>query len=360
LKKVLITQVRLKNNAGQFALFQQVSQKLRKLTLQKIISPMFTGNGAYVIHQSLSEHIPDYQLVPFSPRWQYVPFALPYLFRQQAEIIHTTPDHAGFFRARCRKLFLTFQNFVLDDGMQQHSTLVQRLHYRTDLKWFTRDAINKADVITCVSRSTRDLMKNTLKYASDIDIIYNGVDVNLFTPAPDRTNNKEFRILFSGNLSRRKGAHLLSGIADKLNDNSIIYYTNGLNPRHNLPAHEKLRPLGAIRHDDIARIYRDMDVLLFPSFREGFSVAVLEAMATGMPVVTSDCSSMPEQIVEGSGGFLCAPGNVDDFAQKLNLLADSAALCRQMGEFNRARVVEKFSLVQMINGYQAVFDRLMN
>lgn len=319
---------------------------------------MFTGNGAYVVHESLSAHIPEYKLIPLSPRWQYFPVALPFLFSQKADILHTTPDYATFFRSKCRYLFLTFQNFVLDEQMQQYSSAKQRLHYRTDLKWFTRKAMSEASVITAVSKSTAKLVRSTLDYQGEIEIIYNGIDTNLFLPKTDYGNDKEFNILFSGNLSRRKGAHMLTAIAEKLTGNSVIYYTGGLNPRSCMPFHKKLRPLGPIAHKDMARLYQQMDVLLFPSFREGFSLAVLEAMASALPVITSNCSSMPEQITEGKGGFLCRPGDIDQFAEKLNLLSGSTELCRNMGQFNRTKVEAEFSLQTMVNRYKSAFERM--
>lgn len=319
---------------------------------------MFTGNGAYVIHKALAKNISGYELISLPPRLQYLPVVLPFSINRSADIIHTTPDYATFFRSHCKKLFLTFQNFVLDDEMQNYSNVVQRIHYRLDLKWFTSRAVRQADVITSVSRSTAELVRKTLDYSGEMQIIYNGVDTGIFLPDERRKRIRECKILFAGNLTRRKGAHLLNEIAEKLNPGCIIYYTNGLNPRNNLPAHARLRALGAIRHEEIPELYRDMDILLFPSFREGFSVAVLEAMASALPVVTSNCSSMPEQIIDGRGGFLCEPGNTDDFAAKLNLLAESPDTCRNMGQFNRDRVTANFSLSKMISGYNSIFEKL--
>ena len=56
-----------------------------------------------------------------------------------------------------------------------------------------------------------------------------------------------------------------------------------------------------------------------PTVREGLSLAVLEAMACGLPVVASACSSLPEQIDNGMGGFLCPVGDVVAFAEKIKL-----------------------------------------
>ncbi|MEJ2730314.1 MAG: glycosyltransferase family 4 protein, partial [Deltaproteobacteria bacterium] len=101
-------------------------------------------------------------------------------------------------------------------------------------------------------------------------------------------------------------------------------------------------------------------MLLMPTVREGLSVAVLEAMSSGLPVVASNCSSLPEQIDEGKGGFLCPVGDVQAFAEKINLLADSPKLRRQMGEYNRSRIEKHFSIDKMIAGYEKLFNELLD
>jgi glycosyltransferase involved in cell wall biosynthesis len=82
-------------------------------------------------------------------------------------------------------------------------------------------------------------------------------------------------------------------------------------------------------------------------------------MACGLPVVASDCSSLPEQVDEGKGGFLCPVGDIDAFAEKINLLADSPKLRREMGEYNRAKVEKMFTLDRMIKEYQDLFQEVL-
>ncbi len=106
-------------------------------------------------------------------------------------------------------------------------------------------------------------------------------------------------------------------------------------------------------------LYRHADLLLFPTVREGFGLAAAEAMACGLPVVATDCSSIPELVVDGKGGFLCQTGNTEQFAARINELAESASLRRQMGEYNRARVEEKFTLQRMVNEYRTLFEETL-
>ena len=200
-----------------------------------------------------------------------------------------------------------------------------------------------------------------MKLPDPINVIHNGVDIDHFTPEFNLTRNPpEIRVFFSGNLTRRKGAHWLPEFAELLRHDIKIYYTQGLRTRSVLPDLPNLRSIGPVSFKDMPDRYRQMDILLMPTVREGLSLAVLEAMACGLPVVASRCSSLPEQIDQGKGGFLCPVGDVKAFADKINLLAESPHLRREMGEYNRAKVEKLFTLDRMVNKYRELFEEVFS
>ncbi|MCK5716706.1 MAG: glycosyltransferase, partial [Thiomargarita sp.] len=80
----------------------------------------------------------------------------------------------------------------------------------------------------------------------------------------------------------------------------------------------------------------------------------------GVPVVATNCSSLPEIVVDGKSGFLCELGNAADFAEKINILAQSPELRQKMGEFNRERVERLFTEERMIQEYQQLFEEVMD
>lgn len=290
-----------------------------------------------------------------------MPFTLPVIMPcQGANLIHATPDYAIFHHSRKLPLIVTFHNYVLDRWMQFHSSWLQRLHYSTDLRLWTRMAVRKAKYITAVSYFLSDLVKRDLGLTKPVRVIYNGIDVDHFKPQPAaRSGQKEIRVFFSGNLTRRKGVHWLPAIARRLEPNVHIYYTSGLRTRNILSSDKMLRPVGRIPFDDMPQRYGEMDILLMPTVREGFGLAVAEAMACGRPVVASDCSSIPELIDDGKGGYLCPVGDVKAFAEKINLLADSTNLRKEMGEYNRTKVEKMFTLEKMAKEYQDLFEEVL-
>jgi glycosyltransferase involved in cell wall biosynthesis len=320
---------------------------------------MASGNGAYVVHKLLESRMPGYRVREYDARWTFFPPSLCSFADRRAALVHTTPDYAIFVRSPRVPLVVTFHNFVLDDFMQGYSTLAQRLHYRFDLKWWTTRALRVARAVTAVSRFTADLAKRELGYAGDIRVIYNGVDTEAFTPASARPGGNVVKVLFSGNLSRRKGADLLPAIAERVGANVRILYTQGLRTRTRLPEHPRLQCVGAIPFAEMPRLYREVDLVLCPTVREGFGLSVAEAMASGLPVVATDCSSIPELVEHGKGGFLCPSGSVADFARAIDTLAAAPALRRQMGELNRARAEREFSLPRMVAQYSALFEEVL-
>ena len=323
----------------------------------KIISPIAWGSGAYVIHRILERCLPQYNVTSYNPKWTLLPFLLPSKVSiRNADFIHTTPDYAWFFHRKQIPLIITFHNYVLDDWMRPYSSFLQTLHYATDLKIWTKLAVKKAHKITAVSKYIARLVKEDMKLPVPIQVIYNGVDTEHFRPKAEKRNyQKEIRVFFSGNLTRRKGAHWLPEIANKLSKNIKIYYTQGLQGRGRLPSLKNLKSVGAVPYEEMPSRYRQMDILLMPTVREGFGLAIAEAMACGLPIVASNCSAIPELLENTNGGFLCPVGDIQSFSEKINLLAGSPQLRKEMGDYNRQRVETDFTLDSMVRAYQDVF-----
>lgn len=328
---------------------------------RSIISPMGWGSGAYIIHKQLESRIPGYHVKSYHPYWTLFPITLRMTAQTSgAQLIHTSPDYGIFFHQKYIPMVITFHGYTLDRWLRPFSTFAQSIHSATDLKLFTLMTTRKAKAITAVSHFLAGIVREDLHISKDIRVIYNGVDENLFTPAvKSHPRGKEIRVFFSGNLKKRKGAHWLPEIAVRLGGNIRIFYTQGLRGKNCLPLLSNLQSIGPVPFDDMPDRYREMDILLMPTVREGFGLSVAEAMACGLPVVASDCSSLPELIDHGKGGFLCPVGDVEAFAEKINLLAENPDLRKEMGEYNRARVENMFRFDRMISEYSQLFEEIL-
>ena len=324
-----------------------------------IISPIPTGSGAYVLHKMIEAKIENYRVHGYNPYLTLFPPALSLLsLFEKPLVVHTTPDYGLFFARKEVPLVLTVHHIVLDQYMQKHSTLPQRIHYKTDLRWFTEASIRIANMVTAVSHFTAKMVRKELKYKRPIRVIYNGIDTDRFIPLK-KARHSGIKVLFSGNPSKRKGFQWLPAIAVKLTDGITINYTQGLRVNHVRLRARNVKSLGRIPPKDMPSVYQMSDILLSPTVREGFGLAVAEAMACGLPVVASNCSSIPELVNHGKGGFLCPVGDVEAFAEKINLLADSPGLRKEMGEYNRNKVEKMFTLERMVNEYRDLFEEVL-
>jgi glycosyltransferase involved in cell wall biosynthesis len=108
---------------------------------------------------------------------------------------------------------------------------------------------------------------------------------------------------------------------------------------------------------DIPRILRACDVFVLSSDNEAAPVSILEAMASGMPVISSDVGSVHEMVKNGETGFL-VPLEAEAFADRIIALFDDVELCEKMGAAGREHVVNYGSLEIMVDGYEELLSSL--
>jgi glycosyltransferase involved in cell wall biosynthesis len=325
----------------------------------RIFSPLAGGNGASIIHKALEQHIQGYQCVCYHPYLTLFPPLLYFLGRyRRYDLIHTVADYGIFHYRKSVPLVLTFHGYVLDSYMREFSSSLQLLHYRTNLKWQTERALPLASRITAVSQYMADLVSRELQPEKPVEVIYNGVDTAMFEPAAggkERRSDKLVRVLIGGHLSAKKGERWIKDIVEGLDENITLSYTTGINDQGSKPVHARLRCLGHVSYRDMPALYRQHDILLFPTVREGFGLVAAEAMACGLPVVATDCAALPELVSDGVGGYLCPLGDSTGFSSRINRLAEDPALRARMGEYNRQRIVDRFTMERMVRQYEELF-----
>jgi glycosyltransferase involved in cell wall biosynthesis len=109
--------------------------------------------------------------------------------------------------------------------------------------------------------------------------------------------------------------------------------------------------------NDIPDILRGLDCFVLPSRGEGISNTVLEAMASGLPVIATDVGGNPELVEPGKTGELVPPGDAELMAHKILSYAADPARARLSGRAGRARVERLFSLTSMVGAYHDLYGR---
>jgi len=316
-----------------------------------------TGSGALVFHRQLADLLRGYDVLDYPPAWERTPWNLTRLRARAGRIVHMSPDHAAFATPSGSALVATFLNYVLDAGMRAHSSLAQRMHYLTDLRLFTRLGLRRATVVTAVSHATAQIVRDDLNYSGTIHVIPNSVDSGRFHPADESRPSRHRRVLFCATPSRRKGFHWLDAIAEGVSDLAELACATG--SRVSLEGTGgRLVLLGAIQPENLPKLYRSADVFVLPSIREGMSLAQLEAMASGLPVVAWRVPSSIELLGDIQSEFLADLGDVDGFIERVRWLLCNPERSRQIGARNRALMVSSHQPATMAEAYSKIFSEV--
>ncbi len=126
------------------------------------------------------------------------------------------------------------------------------------------------------------------------------------------------------------------------------------------------QPLGAavhfpgfVRGADKVRRLQEAALLVLPSYAEGLPVAVLEAMAAGLPVVTTPVGGVPDIFSDGVNGLLTPPGDVPALADALSRLLADADARQAMGHHNRQQALEQFAVPQYVQRLLDVYCQVI-
>jgi glycosyltransferase involved in cell wall biosynthesis len=109
---------------------------------------------------------------------------------------------------------------------------------------------------------------------------------------------------------------------------------------------------------DVPDLLQAMDIFVLPSYSEGVSLALLEAMAAGLPVIATAVGGTPETVSEGVTGLLIPPRDVEALAGALERLLADSALAKKLGENARKMVKEKFSLERLGREVNEIYGEL--
>lgn len=204
------------------------------------------------------------------------------------------------------------------------------------------------DMVIAVSEATKnDLMKISSIPEEKIVVIYEGVGKH-FKPQ-DELKKKNFRKKYH---LPQKFVLAIGGLGERRNLKAI---RQAISQDYQLVISSETIPL--LSDEELPVLYSCAEVLLYPSFYEGFGLPILEAMATGTAVITSNVSSMPE--VGGEAAMYVDPYNVSDIKDKLKMVMEDSKLRKDMIKkgFNQAK---KFSWEKCAEETVEVYRLLLN
>lgn len=285
-----------------------------------------------------------------------------YLFLlPSADIVHihtSEPPSAKrkllfFFPAKWlkKKIVVHFHSFSADTTINgPHSKLYQKLFCG-------------ADVVVVLSNYWKEMVDEKFHLGDRIKVIYNPCPTITYLQKYEKTKS----ILYAGTLNERKGyadfVRAFSMVAPRHPDWKITLAGNGEIEQARSLAKElgiksQIELLGWVSGESKDKAFKQASVFCLPSYAEGFPMAILDAWAYGLPVITTPVGGVPDVAADGENMLLFNPGDIEMLARKLDLIIGNAELRDKLTKESLKLAKEKFNLnnitVQLAKLYDSV------
>lgn len=283
------------------------------------------------------------------------------------DLVHThTPIASAIVRLVCRNLnnvrvFYTAHGFHFFKG----APILNWLVYYPVEKWLAR----YTDTLITINKEDYERAKSKFK-AKRVEYIPGvGIDLEKFSTVEIDRNLKcseldlpkdAFVVLSVGELNKNKNHEVVIRAIGKIDNPNINYIICGQGKLEGylrdlskeLSIENQVHLLGFRK--DIPEICKIADLFAFPSYREGLSVALMEAMANGLPVVCSNVRGNSDLIEDGKGGYLIEPVDVEGFAKYINELISDSEIRIEFGGFNHKKI-EKYSIENVLCEMEKIY-----
>ena len=310
------------------------------------------------------------------PLWEQI--ALPKAaLKEGCDILHCTSNTAPIF---CKMpLVITLHDIIYLESisvLKKGGTWYQKFGnmYR---RWFVPPVAKKSERVVTVSNFEKDRIKNFMGLGSNLVAIYNGVgehfkkieDLKILSKAKTDYKLPDNFMFFLGNTDPKKNTpNVLKAFAD-FNANSKIKYSvvmldfeeNSLLQILKDIGHSELREsiimTGYVPNSEMPAIINQCKVFLYPSLRESFGIPILEGMACGVPVITSNTSSMPE--IAGDAAAIVDPMRPDQIVDAIHRILNDEIYNKSLCDKGRERA-KQFSWKVMAEKYRELYIEIYN
>ena len=267
---------------------------------------------------------------------------------------------------------------------EPYSRLNSNEKFLVSFNWFLRifeeRMLKRAKRIIAVSDFTRrELHQYYEHYDNKVRVVHNGVDIDKFKPAVDKRkvklelgfNPDDIAILSVGRLYARKGLFtliesmprvvkrfknakfIISGKGQSNEMKKLVVHAERLGVRDNIVF------TGYYPDKKLPKLYQAADVFAFSTFYEHHPFAVLEALSSQLPVVTTNVGGIPETITNGKNGFMCRPFNPTEFSDRILYLLEHPEAAEEMAFQARKTIVERFDWRIVVQEVLKVYDEAL-
>jgi len=252
-----------------------------------------------------------------------------------------------------------------------HGTDITLVGLDKSLSSVVEFSINKSNKVTVVSKSLRDQTVNQFNIKKEIDVIYNFINLARFERRPNLDHRAAFApngekiIVHVSNFRKVKRVGDVVQAFAKIRANvpsKLLFIGDG---PERLRMEAMCRELGTCsdihflgKQDAVEDLLSLADLFMLPSAKESFGLAALEAMACGVPVVSSNAGGLPEVNIDGETGFLCEIGDWEGMATKAALILEDEDLLSRFRSNARNKALE-FSRDNIVPQYEQVYQQCL-
>ncbi len=301
--------------------------------------------------------------------------------RAEFDVIHFANVHFAYaYRGPfVASAFQSFrQQLTSHHGRPYHTNrrnYLFRLLYYSVAKWvMERPAVARADHLVMSSRSTQqEFVRHCGVVPERMTLVYLGIDLQRFESLPNRIEARRQLglpgeiplLLYVGFSTPRKGVEYLAQALRVMQTPAHLVMVGKWEanyPERFLAALGDARPrvhlVGYVPDDDLPAYFAAADLFVLPTLLEGFGIPLVEAMAAGLPLVTTSGGSAGE--VAGDAGVIVPPADSGSLAKAMDRVLNDPGLARRLGETGRERARTLFAEEHMAAAIEAVYRRFSN
>lgn len=222
----------------------------------------------------------------------------------------------------------------------------------------------RCDCGILLSESLKKKVEEHIGQSGKLKVVYNPCPIISMSEEHEKKNH----ILFSGTLYEGKGYRDLirafAKIAPKYPDWNIVLAGNGEVELARAISREcgiegQVELLGWVSGEAKHKAFCEAKALCLPSYAEGFPMAVLDAWAYGLPVITTPVGGIPDVAIDGGNMLLFKPGDIGTLTEKMDLLLSNIALCKQLASESLRLAKGQFSLETVTKDVASLYQSLI-
>lgn len=295
---------------------------------------------------------PNTRLIQLPDRLQTIPILARFLFGGQDILFYlkVSPASRWYLKLRSRRRGgCSIVGTIESQSDWQDETITPQA-----IRLFEQTVL-RCDYLFSNSEFVRRSLETN--YGQQSEVVPTGVDTEFFTPHWDRPPNRRRRVLFVGALRVFKGPQVVFDAAQRFPQADFVVVGDGVNAqqlRDRAKGLANITMRGTVGRTEIREEYRKADIFMFPSRWEGSPRVLMEAAASGLPVIARK-DYEPESVIDGKTGFLAATD--DEMMMRLANLLGNPDLCRTLGEAGRSHMA-RFSWDEITRQWENIFTRL--